>query len=84
MVVNTVFEIKNYGDFGTPVTRYIMVSEHRYDTKVLLEEFYKLYNIDSNEGLSQEMLGTIYEKFEKFLRSKDFRKLKTIPVIFSD
>lgn len=84
MVVNTVFEIRDYGDFGVPVTRYIMVSEHKYDTKALLKEFYKIYNIDSNRGLSQKMLDTIYEKFEKFLRSKDFRKLETIPIIFSD
>lgn len=84
MEINTVIEVESFGDFDETYTEAIMVHSEILDVEEIYKEFYKFQNIDSNEGLDYRMLYSITQDFIAFLELKNFTKLKTNKIHFTD
>ena len=84
MIINTVIEVQQFGDFDVLNTNCIMVHSDAMDKKEILKEFYQIHGIPSNKGLDYKVLSTITEDFISFLELKGFKKLETQPVYFCD
>lgn len=82
--MSTFIEVQSYGDFDIKYTNCIMVHYDKLDKIEILNEFYKLQGITSNEGLDYKILSTITEDFICFLELKGFKKLQTQSVYFCD
>ena len=84
MEINTFIEVQAFGDFDVTYTVCVMIHNEKLDKNILLDEFYKIVGITSNNGLDYKKLYTITQDFISFLELKGFKKLNTEKVYFCD
>ena len=81
---NTVIEIEAFADYDISYTVCVMVHSEKIDKDILLNEFYNIEGIKSNEGLDYNKLYAITGNFIAFLELKGFTKLETEKICFTD
>lgn len=82
--METIIEVKRYGDYDIPYTDVIMASEQKYVVKDLIKEFHIINETERLNLLNYFKLRELTENFISFLELKGFKKLKTNEVLFSD